>query len=92
MAFRPLEEWKLTGKTLVGERVHNMQKWEYMCIRAPHTRARDIKIGGENASHIYQIETIMNSLGDQGWELVAVKEPLLGDDRGAVLFFKRSKP
>jgi hypothetical protein len=56
------------------EGVHGMQKWEYICIRAPHTRAKSTNIGGEKADHIYQIEVIMDSLGDQGWELVGVQD------------------
>ena len=70
-----------------------MQKWEYMCIKASHSRTKDTKMGGEKASHIPQIDAIMNALGDEGWELVGVQDlGIASSYHGAVLFFKRPKP
>lgn len=71
-----------------------MQEWEYRCIIAPHSRTKDVSIGGERAKPVSQIESIMNELGRAGWELIGVQTPYptYSENTGAVLFFKRPKP
>jgi hypothetical protein len=48
-----------------------MTKWEYMYVVLPHDRTSDDKVAGEKVQHVAQIETILNSWGSQGWEVVA---------------------
>lgn len=76
-----------------------MDKWEHLCVHAPHTAASD---GGKTAGHatarVRQVEDIMNALGAEGWELVGVlpaADALGGSPNaahalfGVVLYFKR---
>ena len=69
-----------------------MQKWEYMCLQAPHTRTSSAKIAGETVHPVPQIEKIINELGEQGWELTGVWEYAVSGKAGPTLFFKRPKP
>jgi hypothetical protein len=69
-----------------------MRQWEYRCVVANHTWTENIEIGGERAQIVYQIEAIMNALGEEGWELVGVRPYERMNDEykpSAVLFFKR---
>ena len=50
-----------------------MTRWEYMFVLLPHDRTRDEKVAGETVKRVYQIEAILNELGDQGWEVVGVE-------------------
>lgn len=71
-----------------------MLKWEYLCLEAPHSTAKDDRVAGEKVRHVQKIETIMNALGAEGWELVAVRDELLSENQhnfGTVLFFKRPR-
>lgn len=68
-----------------------MQKWEYMCIQAPHTRAASTKVAGENAVRVPQVEAIMNALGDEGWELVCEWNYAVSGKAGPTLLFKRPR-
>ncbi len=71
-----------------------MQKWEYLCLEAPHALTKDDRVAGEKVRHVPKIEAILNALGEEGWELVAVRDELLSENQrnyGVVLFCKRPR-
>lgn len=44
--------------------------WEYMFVILPHDRTVETKVGGEKVLRVPQIETILDGLGAEGWEVV----------------------
>ncbi len=71
-----------------------MAKWEYLCVDAPHDRVNGSKIGGETAGNAPQIESILNALGGDGWELVSVRPGAISARErlfGVTLFLKRQR-
>lgn len=55
-----------------------MNHWEYMYLSLPHGRTTAGQIAGEAAERVLQVETILNALGAEGWEVVAMTQVTLG--------------
>ncbi len=67
-------------------------KWEYRVIPIK-TRVHTDSFQAEKKPVIEDVQNDLNSLGDEGWELVSIQDITLPDDRMfTVAYLKRQKP
>ena len=66
-----------------------MVRWEYKVVPIK-TRIHSSHSGGDNIPIMEDVQNDLNSLGEEGWELVGVQDTALEDERRfTVAYLKR---